>query len=603
MLRSQTEPSTPLRNIVSVDTNLANYSAPLRSRISAIHLPPQELLQVLSGLSLRRSSVAPEGPSSRKSGNNSRRSSYTRSRPTSQGHTPTRRLSDHLNIRRRRRSSTGIVYDAGYVGPVTKGFLRAFSRALLQEHHVDSPEDEVYKALDEQHQRQLTSPAELTNEFDFSLPLPSDDVMMSPYIPPQVAEAKVKQVPEEKPVFKSYLERILEGKNRRKATLLSMFDRDSPGDMTSTGVSAVINTSKFFIENTLSGLPEYSGALDLLSLDLRLAEPVAFGNHNDESDSSEYSEKENLILTKVTGLRRSSFLDDAIVTPQTLGNLPLGSIDQLDIPRWESVLFDQAKMITPNMDNVPLDDHLNEIGESDLSGDSPQEGFILGHFTIDDDHIQDFDFLQPHQTDDLNEEEVNENNSPQENSFEVQAPVTRKLLANKRQLPTAERGSIPKSLVRGVVSVARGQREHRSPPRKRVRKDRIPPPLMQLIASKSNEFLQQVMLDLEAYAGHRHSDQINIQDAVLYLNRIKSYGPSSSTIDNISVLAQSVFPLELLVSLDNSIQESVNKRLRKRTAKPAHNDDELYDVPPLESERETDSLKLDDNLADLDWEQ
>lgn len=508
-----------------------------------------------------------------------------------------------------------MVYDSGYVGPVTKGFLRAFSRALVQETHLNSPVDEVYKALDEQHQRQLTSPAELTNEFDYSLPLPSDDAMMSPYVPLQLVEAvkdKSDQIledashdtpkypPPDKPTFKSYLERILEARNRRKTTLLSMFDRDSPGDMTTTGVGAVINTSKFFIENTLSGLPEYSGELDLLSLDLKLAEPVAFGNLTDESDSTDYSGKEHLNTENHLGLRRSSFLDDAIVTPKTLENLPSGSIDQLDIPRWESVLFDQTK-ITPGKDNVVGDNIENN--DSHISGDSP-EGLILGHFTIADDHIQDYEFYDDGLGDDFHEDvpperDENVENVPPTNKPQTSKPVKR-VLASKRERPTEESDTIPKSLVRGFVSIARGQRDRQSPPRKKKRNDRIPPPLMQLIASKSNEFLQQVMLDLEAYAGHRHSDQINIQDAVLYLNRIKSYGPSSSTIDNISVLAQSVFPLELLVSLDNSIQESMNKRLKQK-AKSALVEEDIYYVPPHEPELESESMKLDENL-DFDWE-
>lgn len=568
---------------------------------------------MLSGMSLRRSSITRERPPSRRSGASSRRNSSGKVRPTIHGSNP-RRLSDNLTIRRRKRSSTGIYYDSGYVGPVTKGFLRAFSRALLQENEEGSTEEEVYKALDEQHRRQLTSPAELINEFDYSLPLPSDDVMMTPNSQPTetLREASQHDVPEAKPLFKSYLERILDSKNRNQIQLLSMFDSDSPRDLTNHGVNAVINTSKFVIENTLSGLPEYSSEYDMLTLDLRLAEPVAFGNLSDISDSNDSSEKENrgsaVSSVPALSVRRSSFLDDAIVTPNTYADLPLGEINQLDIPRWESVLFEPSKLVTPNLVTGPFD---NETKDNDDIGvsDSSTDGLILGHFTIDNEEIQDHDFyLAPSLS--VNEEEVShtpplfseETRDPSENSRPSLGPS----LAPKRKVPTQESGALPKSLVRGIVSVALHVPtlgSSQSPPRKRPKNTRIPPSLMQSITSKSNEFLQQVMLDLGAYAGHRNSSQINIQDAVLYLNRIRSHGPSRSTIDNISILAQSVFPLELLVSLDNSLQESANRRLRIQRNKSQGDSNELiYSFPINEAPQESDSLKSDDNQTDYEWE-
>ena len=58
-------------------------------------------------------------------------------------------------------------------------------------------------------------------------------------------------------------------------------------------------------------------------------------------------------------------------------------------------------------------------------------------------------------------------------------------------------------------------------PKKRVKQNRLSASAVQLVTAKSNEFLQQLMVDLEAYAGHRQSNKINIQDALLYLNRIR----------------------------------------------------------------------------------
>lgn len=502
-------------------------------------------------------------------------------------------------------------YDAGYVGPVTKGFLRAFSRALLQENKEHSPEEEVYKALDEQYQRQLTSPAELINEFDYSLPLPSDDVMLSPYQPTQPTEPldlkRKPEVSDDRPVFKSYLERILDRKSRHQIHLLSMFDRDSPRDLTSHGVNAVLDTSKFVIENTLSGLPEYSNTDDLLSLDLRLAEPVAFGNLSDVSDSNDSSEKENLQPVSSLTDRRSTFFDEADVTPNTYVDLPLGEVNQLDIPRWDSVLFEPSKVATPSMSTGPFENEINE-NEDNVESDLSSVGLISGHFTINNEDIYDHEFYLPPGLP-VNEDEEME--APPQLRVESRETTERQRtslgssLVTKRQLPAQESGTLPRSLVRGVVSVALHVPilgSSQSPPRKKLKNSRISLSLMQSITSKSNEFLQQVMLDLGAYAGHRNSSQINIQDAVLYLNRIKSYGPSRSTIDNISLLAQSVLPLELLVSLDNSLQESANKRLRNRRSQDVINPDELiYSMPNSETPPESDSLKSDDSLTDVGW--
>lgn len=635
--RSKTEPSTPLRNIALVSANVANYSAPLRSRVSPVYLPPQELLPVISGMSLRQASIPPEDPPKWRSGANSRRSSYSLSRPTSQGHTPTkRRLSDHLTIRRRRRSSAGMVYDAGYVGPVTRGFLRAFSRALLSENH-DS-EDEVYKALDEQHQRQLTSPADMRNEFDYSLPLPDDDVMMSPYertahvniLPESLqkldTETLRKSEPNKsekqesqkaalgKPVFKSYLERILESRNR-KHTHASMFEPELTNH-----VHEVINTSKFVIENTLSGLPEYSSSQNALSQDFQLAEPVAFGSMSDTYDSNNSSDKENIPHPR---MRRHSGLGESTAT------VPLGVSD---VSHWGPVELDSSSIMAPTLGN-PFGAELNEsleeddidnVGSMDLDSmdmqnighldqfesvqpdhidpdvenngnvgqdlDLSMEGLVLGHFTIDNDDIDTNDADELHLQPAL---EV-DNSSPTIPQKRVLGPS----LAPKRR-KQGPQNAMPKSLVRGLVSLARNVPGQDGPRPRGPTTDRIPPALMQQIAVKSNEFLHQVMLDLGAYAGHRNSNQITIQDAVLYLNRIKSHGRSASAVDNISVLVKSVFPLELLVSLDNSLQESVNKRIRQQRTDTSE-DDPLFDIPPTESPAVSE-VRSDEDL-DLEWE-
>ena len=71
------------------------------------------------------------------------------------------------------------------------------------------------------------------------------------------------------------------------------------------------------------------------------------------------------------------------------------------------------------------------------------------------------------------------------------------------------------------------------------------------------------MVDLEAYAGHRQSNKINIQDALLYLNRIRPTA-NVSEIEVVSRLANRILPLEALIALDNSLQTSADRNIPKR---------------------------------------
>lgn len=226
---ANTEPSTPLRTRAPTNTSI---SVPLsvRSRLSFVNLPPDDLSLVVSRQSsswLRRPTKDTTLQKLKRLGLHSHNSSVLLSRRTSRPNSKTgsevstprsRRLSDHLTVRRKRRSSTGTTYVSGYHGPITKDFLRAFSRALVhdqRETFQDYESERVFQALDHEHRLQSHSPQDHTNysEFDHSLPLPSDDAMRSP---PQatvnvssspVGTPRIEAQKEEKrPAFKSYLE-------------------------------------------------------------------------------------------------------------------------------------------------------------------------------------------------------------------------------------------------------------------------------------------------------------------------------------------------------------------------------------------------------------
>lgn len=566
MLHSRTEPSTPLRNVVSVDQDPSNHSAPMRSRISGIHLPPQDLADVIHGMSLRleheRSHHGLRRNSRGASAHTSRPQSRSHSRPGSRAHTPTRRrLSDHLTVRRRRRSSTGMVYESAYGGQVSKGFLRAFSRALLREQQKQSPEEvdeEVYRALDKQHRLQSTSPSDHPNEFDHSLPLPADDVMKSPeFVRTQLKKQPAPQ--KDKPVFKSYLERILEARSKPSANPFhSIFDRDFSDLSRQDSLNAVISTSKFVIENTLSGLSEYDQSLTANPSDLRLAEPVAFGNLSDQSSSNESSDKENIVAEPQRPREdRSSIIDFGNRTP-THFEYQYDEINE--VPQWELVPYMPEELVTPVRDletfappQIEFDNDIDDLGEN-ADIDLPQSGLILGHFTIDNTDIQPNEDLQAH----LDEAVIHKEPLEPRSISTIRPQMA---IANKRaNVP----GNVPRSLMKGFVSLARHIPSLSQSPPKKKRRSALNTDLMRLITAKSNEFISQVMLDLSAYATHRDSDQIDISDAVLFLDRIRTNEPDAEEVDHLSILAQSIFPLEALVSLDNSLQELATKKRRQR---------------------------------------
>lgn len=573
----------------------SNYSAPLLSRISNIHLPPQELSEVISGMSLRRLSIALLRPPS------GRRLATHLSKSPSQMHTPTRRLSGRLTVRRRRRSSTGMVYDAGYAEPVTKEFLRAFSRALVYDKKRLSPEDdkdEMYEALDEQHRMQSVSPNDfggslaskkftpstllrtlldhstqkIPSEFDHSLPLPpvstSPSIMATLNAPEEVIQPR-------KPTFKSYLERILESRNKslnhRSQNTQTMILH--PQESISHDFNAVINASQFVIENTLSSLPEYSANRNHSQMDLRLEEPVAFGTLANHSSANESSEKENHV-TKPLEVESSS----GHATPVETGEFEFDTLKEMEIPQWDSVLFYTSKMLTPSRESTRVMEDVSQVLENDFGSDLSPSGLILGHFTIDNEDISQMEHLQlqPALTD---EDRAIVSDSNSLSYGEITLPETPTQFLPPPGLTTTVGGSqISKSLVRNFVSLA--QRipkvvESLSPPKKKPKRNTLSSAALQMVTEKSNEFLQQMMGDLEAYAGHRQSKRIDIQDAVLFMNRIRPHGEGTLQVEVISRLANTIFPLETLVALNNSLQESGDKKGRRIRASLKEDEDVL----------------------------
>ncbi|PVH17181.1 uncharacterized protein CXQ87_000062 [Candidozyma duobushaemuli] len=596
---ARTEPSTPLRTRPPTNTSLSVPSSS-RSRLSFVALPPDDLTSVLGRPpTYFQKSAKSTKPSSLQS---SRRSSGLQSRHESVLSTPQpRRLSDHLTVRRRRRSSTGATYVSGYHGPITKDFLRTFSRALIHDQQNPSPEyesEKVFQALDYEHRLHSLSPQDRAHysEFDYSLPLPSDDAMKSP--PLTVAQsaspvATPKDTSKEnKPAFKSYLERILESRKRS-----SMFEHETPSEVEDIrGVNDIISTSKFVIENTIQGLPEFTDNQQSPNeLNIRLAEPLAVNDNAIHTDSEESSEGDYRApeLTMPRRTHRPSL--DLQKTPE------YESYEYDDANRFDASQLDSMSAIPEKIDSpqdMNFQDDLDDIPQHPSS----DQGLISGHFTIDNDDIDTNPALQLQPGLSLTDDELNSENIP------PQPSTTRRITvgSGKKRVRSSNNLPISKYLLKGMVSTVSHLPGASGPAKKKSKLNRISPALLQVVLRSSNDFLQQTMSTLKAYAEHRGSDKISIQDAVLYLNRVKIPTSSTSEMNRVAKLAHDLFPLETLVSLDNSLQQSTIKKLKRTNIREvgADNDEDFTresvsfgGAQKSESHSETE-VSLDDNDDD-----
>lgn len=489
---------------------------------------------------------------------------------------------------------------SGYHGPITKDFLRNFSRALIHEQQNPSPEyesEKMFQALDHQHRLHSLSPQDPTHysEFDYSLPLPSDDAMKSPPLTVALSPSPVgtpKAAPSEnKPAFKSYLERILESRKRS-----SMFENETPSDVEDLrGVNGIISTSKFVIENTIQGLPEFTDNKQSPNeLNIKLAEPLAVNDNAIHTDSEESSEGEYKApeMTMPRRTHRASL--DLQKTPEYEA-YEYDDVNRFDASQLDSMLVVPDKLGSPQP--MGLQDDFDDIPQHPSS----DPGLILGHFTIDDDDIETNSALQLQPGLSIDDDDHNVESVPAK-------PASSRRIAvgggTKRSAP-ADALPIPKYLMKGMVSTVSHLPSASGPARKKSKMNRLPLPLLLVVLKNSNEFLQQTMSTLKAYAEHRGSDKITIQDAVLYLNRVKTPTSPSSEMRKVAKLAHDLFPLETLVSLDNSLQQSTIKKLKQMKAvKNADNEDEASQesesfsgVQKLESNSETE-VSLDDNDDD-----
>lgn len=222
MLIPLTEPTTPLRSIRTL-CHTPNNARLNRSRLSTIHLPPHELYGVLSEISLRKGHFQRK----RYQVNKNYASSFKRfSRPlpcrqtsVSTSSSPGRPLDSHLTVRRRRRSSSGMTYESGYVENISKDFLRTVSRAIVRENGAQGDTNSAPAMTTTRlssgsfagsMESSVNTNPDLSRQFDQSLPLPSSNLLRTPNVNVRSVDPRNLRVRQEYD-FMKYLDHAAEG--------------------------------------------------------------------------------------------------------------------------------------------------------------------------------------------------------------------------------------------------------------------------------------------------------------------------------------------------------------------------------------------------------
>lgn len=650
-----------------------------RTRTSDIHLPPQELPDIIAALNR-----------SGRSESRLRSRPRSRSRPrTPEAETPIRRShrrsSDHYVSRsiRRRRSSTGMLqeqqpsYDPNYGGSITIGYLRALCKVLIEEQNRQAKEKQpsppdnskeykekrhLYPNLPSQNNDRFHSD-NIPQEFDHSLPLPSDEVLGSPInhhrivdesngntdgavtnkkledplllgimTPRESGFLEDQEYPRQRPGFKSYLERIIESQRKRKnrkTTLTINFTVDeSPesigrSEIQTKGVTDRENedTTGFIIkdlteleesektrrnsttvnlgvvtppdvskeisnfthetpeQNTLGYIqepksaevePELNNVHESQEKEVIAFEPDQFNIEqpqlkNDEHYQDDMNNKDNVEMMSPESPNTNLSLKQSLaedresvqMTPQFHQSFEQIDIGDLQYNDYSNSQYSPSKIVTPSnavTDYPNQDDHA-------IQTDSP-EGMIREQYMLGSDDLEETqrDFLEEH------ESRVEEAKGDEFTSTNKITPTSANEGSKKitvQKIPLSTTSHIPIRMVKDLVKTisTTSFSQNPGPPRKKKKLEQIPTTTQQTLKDLSEDFLQNIVSDLEAFAVHRKSKRIGLKDVLLFLNRVKdSEEDNCSEVENISKLAQRFLPLESLILLDNSLADSMEPK-------------------------------------------
>mgnify|MGYP001134018608 CR=1 FL=1 len=239
----------------------------------------------------------------------------------------------------------------------------------------------------------------------------------------------------------------------------------------------------------------------------------------------------------------TSFRDYSVHTPPNENGIT-NSLFSNEQSETNQLALPETDLVTPISDTM----NLNSPG-----------GIIEEQYTMDNDQLEIF-------SDNSDSEEERQfhvsNNEMEETTSSSKEHVLLPRVKMSKPTWQSQTGNVSLSLptVKNLVNYISISNLEAGPPRKKRKDVRITTDLYELIREKTDEFLGSLVADLGAYARHRTNEddpQINIQDVILYLNKLKftdNNNQRESQVHSIAKLAQNFLPLELLLSLDENLQ-------------------------------------------------
>lgn len=608
--RSLTEPSTPKQS--SSRTDATSYVQPHLAgayRFDDVGLPPHELGTITARFSqeaisapgsLRRKRKQMGVPSTSPGAIEmlGQRRFSTVLWPSSMGSHVNRYQIEEANegTRKRKRQSfivdeTGErIFDANYVGPITIDFLRFFCKVLKREEQIQNKRGSdtatTEKLVAEENsvetkrqdiipetQRPLNTESG-KDEFEDSLVLPDNSLdvlgtLRSTNHDPESRDISRNEKDNEAENFaldvrnnatkpakkKSYLEKILAAKSikdleisnvltAKESPVKNISQQAGPAKIQSPEPSSTVNT--FIIPNEVTNF-KFSDTSLSTGTELHSKYDGRSDGLNDILNDDQYTMRPDgeigaLNDTSINNLLTSSNKDSKNGPPHLSD---------------KSLLNEELQK--------EIDDGRDEEDYSD-----EEKGFIdEGIFIDNPEHNE-----EPYMPNDIGSiEEDLRNISEADEVPSVSLPYPQNKKENPLSRVIDRESMIPMSIVKGLIknlstlalSLEQTSRNKRN--RKPIRFDSN---MYKYIQEKSTDFLQQVIMDLEAYTKHRTHDKgksINIEDVMLYLNRIRLISTPDFTrtnIENISNIAYNFLPLELMISLNNSLEKKGFRQLSYR---------------------------------------
>ncbi|KAL6453332.1 hypothetical protein SBY92_004899 [Candida maltosa Xu316] len=517
------------------------------------------------------------------------------------------RMSVTPERRRSRRRSSIItmengdkIYEPNYRGPVTLDYLSVYTGdENIKQRKLENPfiddDDDVSDVEPEEHTLD-------NDEFNDSLPIPPDynELMASPTQKGgEETQKNIDGTPEnshispemEKPIQKpkplSYLQKILLQKSKSKS-FLSEKSFETPSTDIQSGVDlspqvgnaddaaqSEDSTVTFKIrDNSIIRnqmvyrwkVPRPSEGTETLSptqslTDSKIEIPTGFKEMFDGSGNRLSESTTNLL-----GLSQLHWDNSESDTEAKSEEQATTSDDHPEEHEEQEGTSLVESHQNNNIDASPLDsDNRPDFSPQDAQQVTPEQSIISNGIYEQDNNVPRDDFLFDDSilgvNDDLNNEA--------EGLFVSERPETQqrgeliRIIPQKRPRSESRGLEVAYADVSYIAKFIETQNflEANLPVKKKSSKPRgFNKDIINTIRSRSNEFLDSLMDDLKSYANHRNSNEVEMKDVLLYLQRVKfasQQGTSSKGTERIVELAQRFLPLENLIALDNNLNENV----------------------------------------------